>query len=96
MASFADVSTEQKSSATVLYSLSQQVGMSLGVAVGALMLSLSQAIRGASSLGLFDFKIALVLSGALCALAFWPYSSLARDVGREISGHPPKPARAAA
>ena len=92
MVSFAEVTPEQRSSATVLYSLTQQVGMSLGVAVGALMLSLSQAIRGAPSLGLFDFKVALVLSGLMCALSCWPFSTLARDVGHEISGHKPKAA----
>jgi EmrB/QacA subfamily drug resistance transporter len=87
MVSFADVSAEQRASASVLFSLGQQIGMSLGVAVGALMLSLSQALRGSASLGVFDFKVALVLSGVLCALASWPFATLDRDAGHEISGH---------
>ncbi len=96
MVSFADVTPEQRSYASVLFSLFQQIGMSLGVATGALMLSLSQALRGASMLGVPDFKAALVLSGLLCAVASWPFATLDRDVGQEISGHKPKGAAQAA
>ncbi len=91
MVSFADVPGDQRASASVLFSLGQQIGMSLGVATGALMLSLSQAFRGSGALDLFDFKAALVLSGLLCALASWPFATLNRDVGDEISGHAAKP-----
>jgi EmrB/QacA subfamily drug resistance transporter len=89
MTSFAEVTPEQRSSASVLSSLCLQIGISMGVALGALMLSVSQALRGATSLGLLDFKIAIVLSGLLCALSAWPFATLARDVGHEMSGRKP-------
>jgi MFS family permease len=95
MVSFADVPGDQRASASVLFSLGQQIGMSLGVAVGALMLSLSQAFRGSASLGLLDFKVALVMSGVLCALSCWPFATLDREVGDEISGHGAHKLRAA-
>jgi hypothetical protein len=90
MASFAEVPAEQRSSATVLFSLTQQIGMSMGVALGALMLSVSQAARGAAGLSLFDFKLALALAGLMCVAASWPFATLPRDAGHEISGHQPK------
>ncbi|HVY34060.1 MAG TPA: hypothetical protein VG960_06525, partial [Caulobacteraceae bacterium] len=90
MVTFAEVTAEERAPASVLFSLTQQIGMSLGVAVGALMLSLSQALRGSPSLGLFDFKAALVLSGLLCALSCWPFATLAKDAGAEISGQESK------
>jgi MFS family permease len=86
MVTFAEVAPEHKSSASVLFSLTQQVGMSMGVAVGALMLSASQAVRGAASLSLFDFRFALVLTGALCFLTLWPWSRLPAGAGAEMSG----------
>jgi hypothetical protein len=92
MVSFADIPPEHKASASVLSSLAQQIGMSMGVALGALMLSLSQTLRGGAALGLFDFKVAIALSGLLCAISAWPFSTLARDVGHEISGHRAKSA----
>ena len=92
MVSFADVPAEQRASASVLFSLFQQIGLSLGVALGALMLSVSQALRGAGGLGLFDFQVALVMVGALGALSVWPFASLGVDVGAEISGHKAKAA----
>ena len=41
----------------------------------------------ASTLSVFDFKVALALCGLLCALSIWPFSTLKRDAGQEISGH---------
>ncbi len=92
MVSFSETKPEQRASASVLFSLAQQIGMSMGVAVGALMLSVSQTLRGAQTLGLFDFRVALVLTGLLCLAALWPFATLGRDVGAEISGHLPKTA----
>ena len=58
----------------------------MGVAVGALMLNFSQILRGAPVLGLFDFRLALVLTGLFSALAVFPYASLPHGAGAEISG----------
>jgi EmrB/QacA subfamily drug resistance transporter len=87
MVTFADITDEQRAPANVLFSLTQQVGMGMGVAVGALMLNISQLARGASELSVFDFRVALVLAGLLSALAVLPYASLGPDAGGAISGH---------
>nr|WP_256432881.1 MFS transporter [Novosphingobium sp. SG751A] len=87
MVNFADIPPPQRQPASVLSSLTQQIGMGGGVAVGALLLTLSQAARGAPVLGIEDFRIALVLAGVMSASAAIFYLSLAHDVGDEISGH---------
>ncbi len=94
MITFADVPPQDRASASVLFSLCQQLGMSMGVAVGASMLSISEAFRGANSLGVFDFRLALVLTGVISALSIWPVKSVPRDAGAEISGHKLKTATA--
>jgi MFS family permease len=95
--SFADITPEERASASVLASLAQQISMGMGVAVGALMLNCSRMVRGAPDLGPVDFHVALVLAGLLSALALLSYATLAPDAGAEISGHKPKdPATAAA
>jgi MFS family permease len=87
MANFADIGPAQRQSASVLSSVTQQVGMGAGVAIGALLLTSSQALRGASGLELLDFRLALVVAGVLSALAVFSYLTLSRDVGNEISGY---------
>ena len=92
MVTFADVTPEQRNTAAVVSALTLQLGMGMGVAVGALMLNFSQVLRGAPHLEVFDFRVALVLAGALSALAVISYAGLARDAGSEISGHKAKAA----
>jgi EmrB/QacA subfamily drug resistance transporter len=87
MANFADIGPAQRQSASVFSSLTQQVGMGAGVAVGALLLTSGQWLRGAGVLGLEDFRFAFVLAGVLSTLAVFPFLTLARDVGDEISGY---------
>lgn len=87
MVNFADIGPAQRQPASVLSSLTQQIGMGAGVAVGALLLTSSQSLRGAGALGLVDFRAAFVLAGALSTLAVFPFMTLARDVGDEISGY---------
>jgi EmrB/QacA subfamily drug resistance transporter len=91
MVTFADVNPAQRGAASVLSTLTQQVGMGMGVAVGALMLNFSQTLRHAPHLQTFDFRVALVLAGVMSALSVIAYRGLALDAGAEISGHrPPK------
>jgi EmrB/QacA subfamily drug resistance transporter len=87
MVNFADIGPAQRQSASVFSSLTQQIGMGAGVAVGALLLTSSQSLRGAVGLELVDFRVAFVLAGALSMLAVFPFLSLARNVGDEISGY---------
>ena len=87
MVTFADVGPAQRQPAAVVSALTQQVGMGAGVAVGALLLTFSQRLRGSAALTAADFHAALVLAGVLSALAVLSYMSLAADAGDEISGH---------
>jgi EmrB/QacA subfamily drug resistance transporter len=87
MVNFADIGPAQRQPASVFASLTQQIGMGAGVAVGALLLTSSQWLRGAGVLGLEDFRVAFVLAGVLSTLAVFPFLTLARDVGDEISGY---------
>ena len=87
MVNFADIGPAQRQPASVFSSLTQQIGMGAGVAVGALLLTSSQWLRGTGVLGLEDFRVAFVLAGALSTLAVFPFLTLARDVGDEISGY---------
>jgi EmrB/QacA subfamily drug resistance transporter len=87
MVTFADVGPAQRQPAAVVSALTQQIGMGGGVAVGALLLTFSQRLRGSATLTAADFQAALVLAGVLSALAVLSYMSLAADAGDEISGH---------
>ena len=87
MVNFADIGPAQRQPASVFSSLTQQIGMGAGVAVGALLLTSSQSMRGADVLALQDFRVAFILAGALSILAVFLYMTLARGVGDEISGH---------
>ena len=87
MANFADIGPAQRQPASVFSSLTQQIGMGAGVAVGALLLTSSQTLRGSGALELLDFRIAFVVAGALSTLAVFSFVTLARDVGDEISGY---------
>ncbi len=93
MVNFADIQPQHRQPASVLSSLTQQIGMGAGVAVGALLLTISQTVRGGQQLEVADFRIALILAGVLSMTAVLSYLTLSRDVGDEVSGHArPKPA----
>jgi EmrB/QacA subfamily drug resistance transporter len=87
MVSFADVPQPQRAPATALFSLSQTLSMGLGVVTGALMLNLTQGLRGAATLDLFDFRLAFVLIGAGSLVILGSYLKLPKDAGAEVSGH---------
>jgi EmrB/QacA subfamily drug resistance transporter len=87
MVNFADIGPAQRQPASVFSSLTQQIGMGAGVAVGALLLTSSQSFRGALSPDIVDFRFAFVLAGVLSTLAVFSFLSLSRTVGDEISGH---------
>jgi hypothetical protein len=86
---FADVSQEQRASASTLSSMVQQVAMAFGIAAAALLLILSQTARGAQSVNAGDFQLAFFVCGG-CALAgSLLMLRLAPDAGAEVSGHTP-------
>lgn len=86
---FADIGREARSSASTLTSMLQQLAMLLGVALAALLLQISQALRGGSSPELFDFRLAFIANGVLALLAAFMFLRLPADAGAEVSGHRP-------
>jgi EmrB/QacA subfamily drug resistance transporter len=84
---FADVDAAQRSSATTISSMSQQLSMVFGVAIAAGCLNLSQLWRGAPTLGMADFQVALFLMGAITLIASLQLLTLQRNAGAEVSGH---------
>src|SRR5258708_13440803 len=60
---FADIEPRHRASSSTLSSMLQQVSMALGIAVGAVLLNVSQSLRGADRLALARFRLAFFLVG---------------------------------
>ena len=70
-----------------LSSMFQQISMVFGVALAAAILNVSQVVRGAPALELFDFRVGFFVVGALCLAASLQLLVLPRNAGAEVSGH---------
>lgn len=86
---FADISHEERSPASVLFSLTQQIAMATGVAVAAVALNVSRLVRHSATLAPFDFRLALILMGCIGLLAVFAYARLDAHTGAQVSGHRP-------
>ncbi|WP_421869866.1 DHA2 family efflux MFS transporter permease subunit [Pararhizobium sp.] len=84
---FADITPSQRSSASTLSSMLQQLAMVLGVAVAAAILNISQLSRGGASLSPVDFRWSFLVIGTIGMAASLRYLSLRKDAGAEVSGH---------
>jgi len=83
---FADISAEQRSGASALSAMTQQVAATLGVAFGAMALALFQNVRDEPALSLGDFQNALLTGAALMAVAAVWSLRLPKGAGAEVSG----------
>jgi EmrB/QacA subfamily drug resistance transporter len=84
---FADVPPNRMSRATSLSAMMQQLSLSVGVALGALMLHLALSARGGAALTAQDFLPAFIgIALVSCTAALW-FLPLAQDAGAEVSGH---------
>jgi EmrB/QacA subfamily drug resistance transporter len=83
---FAEIGAEERSAASILSSLAQQIANGVGVALAALLLNFSRLVRHAPRLAPFDFRLALVAMGVIGALALFSYATLAEGTGAEVSG----------
>jgi EmrB/QacA subfamily drug resistance transporter len=86
---FVDIPKSLMSSATSFAAVVQQMGMGLGVAVGAVMLRAAAWMRGEHSglPSLMDFHIAFWMVGFLALLAVIDCFGLEPHAGAEVSGH---------
>jgi EmrB/QacA subfamily drug resistance transporter len=89
---FADVAPALMSRATSFASMAQQLWMTLGVGVSALLLRLVHEVRGGGALAAGDFAPVFVLNGCIAAAALLVFLQLAPDGGAELSGHRAAPA----
>ncbi len=86
---FVDVPQERISAANSFFSTVQQLGMSMGVALGALALRMATLARGHGhgTPDVMDFHIAFALVGVMALLAVADCFQLPPDAGSITSGH---------
>jgi EmrB/QacA subfamily drug resistance transporter len=93
---YADVPLPMMSSASTLASMVQQLSLSFGVTIAAIMLHLSLYLRGAHTLATRDFVAAFILTGVLSLISALLFLRLSSDAGWELSGHEQIPVRGVA
>ncbi|WP_254926050.1 MFS transporter [Bordetella genomosp. 11] len=86
---FADIPKPAMTGATTLFSACQQLNAGLGIAFGAVALRAAEWMSGNGSAppGPLQFRIALLLSAALAAVAIIDSVRLPANAGADISGH---------
>ena len=81
---YADVPAARMSRATTFASVAQQLSLSIGISLGAIMLEL---VSRGGQLTAASFRPAFLIVGFLSAVSAIPFFLLARDAGDEMSGH---------
>jgi EmrB/QacA subfamily drug resistance transporter len=84
---YADVPPVLMSRATSLVSMMQQLSVSFGVGIAALLLHLTVLARGDATLAAGDFPFTFVAVGLISACSVFLFIPLAPDAGAEVSGH---------
>jgi EmrB/QacA subfamily drug resistance transporter len=83
---YAEIEQPRMSRATTLSSVAQQLSLSFGVGLGALLLHATLVFRGREELGPEDFAPAYFAIATISLLALGFFVPLPRDAGAEISG----------
>ena len=83
---YAEIEPRQVGSATGMASVGQQVSVSFGVAVGAMVVELSEGLRGHTAPETADFSAAFVVVGLMSMISALLMLRLPADAGDEISG----------
>ena len=84
---FADVPPPLMSRATSFQSMAQQLSVSIGVGIGALLLHVTLLLHGRSELQAGDFSGAFLAVALISLSSILFYLPLAREAGAEMSGH---------
>jgi EmrB/QacA subfamily drug resistance transporter len=84
---FADIQPAQRSSASTLFNMSQQISMGFGVAAAAIALETSRSLHGAVEVSLGDFHAAFFAFALVALGATTLVARLPRGAGAELSGH---------
>jgi predicted MFS family arabinose efflux permease len=86
------VEPSRVSRATALVSVAQQLAVSTGVALGALVVELTVRFKGNGSLRASDFPPAFLAVAAISALSVFIFAGLSPDAGAEMADRVPAPA----
>ena len=89
---YADLHNPQMSTATSIAGMAQQLSRGFGVSFVAVLLQLSLARRGESTLGAADFTVAFTGAAALALMSLGFGWTLRHDAAAEVSGHRSKSA----
>jgi EmrB/QacA subfamily drug resistance transporter len=92
---YADLDRERMSRATSLVSVAQQLSISSGVAIGALIVDLVSRYRAHPALTADDFSIAFYGVALIAASAALIFARLPRDAGAEMANRLPAPSEPA-
>jgi EmrB/QacA subfamily drug resistance transporter len=88
---YADVDQRRMSRATSLVAVSQQVSISIGVAIGALVVDLTLAARGHTVITAADFQPAYLIIALISASAVLLFAQMPPEAGAELARRPPAP-----
>jgi EmrB/QacA subfamily drug resistance transporter len=83
---YAEIEPAKMSRATTMVAVAQQLSLSTGVAVGALVVEMTLRLRGSTAMGINDFPPAFLIVGLLSASAVLIFMRLPVDAGAELSG----------
>jgi EmrB/QacA subfamily drug resistance transporter len=83
---YSDVARERMSRATSFAGVGQQLALSIGVGLGALILHVVVALRGGEEAAARDFAPAFLVVAGISALAALVFRRLPQDAGAEVSG----------
>jgi hypothetical protein len=92
---YADVDNRRMSRATSLVAVSQQVSISVGVAIGAFAVDLTLWARGHSTITAADFQPAFLTVAAIAGCAFFVFLAMPADAGAELARRTTAPAAGA-
>ena len=92
---YAEIDPPRLSRATSLMSVQQQLAISAGVAIGALIVESTLHFKGTETITADDFWPAFLIVGAISASSAILFAQLPADAGAEMSGHRPVPLRKA-
>jgi EmrB/QacA subfamily drug resistance transporter len=88
---YSDIEHEQMSRATSLYTVAQQLSLSMGVAVAAFILEATQYVRSDMTIMARDFSIAFFAVAAVASLSLVTFRGLTADAGAAVSGRGREP-----
>jgi EmrB/QacA subfamily drug resistance transporter len=83
---YAEIEPAKMSRATAMVAAAQQLSLSTGVAIGALVVELTLRLKHSTTMGINDFPPAFLFVGLLSASAAFIFMRLPSDAGAELSG----------